>query len=104
MAQNGCVAYRSTLTVTTLMEFRHALMNTGNDNMGIQNELGLERDKSVVTKQRWAEHTLNTWRSLVMSDFHAVIASLSSLEWRNREILPRPLRSSTFFRISLTVL
>ena len=86
MVKNVCVAYHLT---------RHALMNTGNDDMSIQNELGLGRDKSVATKQKQVEHTLKTWRSLFRSDFHPAIMSLSSLERRNREILPRSLRFDT---------
>ena len=97
-------AYHLILAARALMDVRHALMNIGNDDVGIQNKLGLEREKSATTKQRHTERTLKTWRSLFRSDFHAAIMSLSFLEWTNRLILWRPLRLSTFACISATVL
>ena len=48
------------LIVNVLADPRYALKNIGNDGMSVQNKLGLERDKSVVTRQRHAEHTLKT--------------------------------------------
>ena len=53
MVKNGRAAYRFAPTVSTPM-------NIGNDDMRIQNELGLEKDKSTATEQRRARHTLKT--------------------------------------------
>ena len=60
MVRRGCAAYRLAPTISTLMDLRHALMNIGNNNVHIQNELGLERDKSAATKERHVGHTLKT--------------------------------------------
>ena len=88
--------YHLVLTASTLMNFRHALTDIGNDGVGIQSKLGLEKEKSVANEQKKTERTLKTWRSLFRSDFHAAITFLSSIELTNREILPRPLRFNTF--------
>ena len=92
------------LTADLLADFRYALENIGNDGVSVQVELSLKRDKSVVTKQRHGEHTLNTCRSLFRSEFHATITSESFLERRNRVNLPPSLRFLTSFCISSTVL
>ena len=60
MMKNGRAAHHLTLIASTPVDFRHTLMNISNDVMGVQNELGLERDKSAATKQRHVEHTLKT--------------------------------------------
>ena len=100
----GLATYCLILTANILADLRCVPENIGNDGMSVQNKFGLERDKSAVTKQRHAEHTLKTRRSLFRSDFHTAITSLSFLEWTNRMIPRRPLRSATFFCISPTVL
>ena len=48
------------LVVNVLADPRYTLKNIGNDGVSVQNKLGLERDKSVTTKRRHAEHTLKT--------------------------------------------
>ena len=85
--KSGRAAYHLASVTSTLMNFRHVLMNVGNDGVRVQNELGLERCNSARTEQRQVERTLKTCKSPFRSDFHAAIASLSFLEWRNRAIL-----------------
>jgi hypothetical protein len=60
MGGTGLATYHLVLTANILTDFRHALANIGDDDVGVQNELGLERDKSVATKQRHVERTLKT--------------------------------------------
>ena len=60
MVRDGCAAYRLAPTICTLMDIRHALMEIGNDDVRIQNEFGLERDKSTATKERYVGRTLKT--------------------------------------------
>ena len=60
MVKNGCAAYHLAPTVCTLADIRHALMNIGNGDVRIQNELGLERDEPTATEQRYVGHTLKT--------------------------------------------
>ena len=85
--KSGRAAYHLASAAGTLMNFRHVLMDVGNDGVCVQNELGLERGKSAKTEQGQVERTLKTCKSPFRSDFHAAIASLSFLEWRNRAIL-----------------
>ena len=35
---------------STLINFRHALTDISNDGVGVQNKLGLEKEKSVANK------------------------------------------------------
>ena len=56
------------------------------------------------TMREHAEHTLKTRRILSSFKFHPGIASLSLLEWMNRQNQWRPFRFSTFLWISATVL
>ena len=88
--------YHLVLAASPIVDLRHALMNISNEDVGVQIQFGLEKEKSAATKRRQTEHTLKTWRSLFRSDIHAEITSLSSLEWRNREIPPHPLRFKIF--------
>ena len=53
MVENWLAAYHFAPTVSTPM-------NIGNDDMRVQNELGLEKDKSTAIEQRHARHTLKT--------------------------------------------
>ena len=92
----GLATYCLVPTVNRLADSRYVPANIINGGVSVQIKLGLGGDKSVTTKQRWVKHTLKTWRSLFKSDFHAAITFLSSIEWTNREILPRPLRLKTF--------
>ena len=86
MGGTGLSTYCLILTANILADFRYALEDIGNDGVSVQIEFGLERDKSVATKERHIEHTLKTWRRLFRSDLHAAITSFSFLEWKNRAI------------------
>ena len=60
MAGTELATYCLILIVDVLADPRYALKNIGNDGVSVQNKFGLERDKSVATKQRHAERTLKT--------------------------------------------
>ena len=68
------------LAVTGFACVQHVLMDVCNDGVGIHDELGLGRERSVATKQGDIEHTLKTTRILLRSDFQPAITSLSFFE------------------------
>ena len=54
------VTYCLILTTDVFADFRYTLKKIGDDCVCVQIELGLERDKSVATKQRHGKRTLKT--------------------------------------------
>ena len=80
MVGTALATYRSILTANVPTNSRHPLENIGDDGVSVQDKLGLEREKSAATEQKHVERTLKTRRSLLRSDFHPAIISLSFLE------------------------
>ena len=60
MGGTALETYCLILTASILADLRYALEDIRNDGVSIQNELGLQRNKSAATRQRHVERTLKT--------------------------------------------
>ena len=89
--------------VSTFLACQRISMEVQNHRMSVQDQFSLE---GIITanQAKLAERTVKTWRTLLRSNFHEAIVSLSLFAWTSREGKLRPPFSTTLSRISATVL